>query len=31
MGCTPSYKRDVRTLERHDTSIGILKVTVVDG
>lgn len=33
MGCTPSKsnKRDVRTLDRHDTSIGIFKVTVVEG
>lgn len=31
MGCTPSKsnKKDLRTLERHDTHIGIFKVTVI--
>lgn len=33
MGCTPakSNKKDLRTLDRHNTNIGIFKVTVVEG
>lgn len=31
MGCTPSQRRDLRTIERKETKVGILKIIVTGG